>query len=62
MKQENERSISWNPNVDQEAEDRATFLALSSEKRWEHMMAVILATYPGGAKAVTYKKRKIEWR
>ena len=58
----NQRTLSWNPNVDPEAEDRAAFLRLSSLERWEHTMAVVLAAYPGGPQAVTFEKRKIEWK
>ncbi len=57
----NQRTLPWNPQADPEVEDRAAFLRLSSLERWEHIVAVILATYPGGAQAVSFEKRKIEW-
>ena len=62
MKSKTQRTILWNPGAEPETEDRAAFLKLSSLERWEHMMAVVLATYPGGSNAVTFEKRKIEWK
>ena len=40
------RTLSWNPEVDPEAEDRAAFLKLNSLERWNYIMEIILATYP----------------
>lgn len=60
-KEKQQRHISWNPDVDPETEDRLAFLKLSPQERWRHMMAVVMLTYPGGAHACSYSKRKIEW-
>ena len=62
MTKKSERTISWKPDIDPVTEDRTAFLKLSPLERWEHMMAVVLATYPGGSSAVTYEKRQIEWK
>ncbi len=62
MKSRAQRTISWNPDINPETEDRKAFLELSPLERWEHIMAVVLATYPGGPEAVTYEKRQIEWK
>jgi hypothetical protein len=52
--------ISWNPEQNPETEDRIQFLRLSQQERWNHVMDVILLTYPKN-KQVEYKKRIIEW-
>ena len=62
MKNKTQRILSWNPNVDPETEDRAAFLKLNSTERWNYIMAIVLATYPGGPEAVTFEKRRIEWK
>ncbi len=56
-----ERTLSWNPDVDAETEDRAAFLKLDSLERWNYIMEIVLVTYPGGPEAVTFEKRRIEW-
>ena len=55
------RTLSWNLGIDPETKDRAAFLKLSSLERWNYVMEIVLATYPGGPEAVTCKKRRIEW-
>ena len=62
MKNEAKRALSWNPGVDPETEDRAAFLKLSHVERWNYIMEIVLATYPGGPEAVTFEKRQIEWK
>ena len=54
------RSTSWNKGVNPETENRLAYLELSSTKKWNYLMALILASYPSG-KEVTFKKRIIEW-
>ena len=61
MSKTSHRRISWNPDIDPETEDRLAFLKLAPEERWRHIMALIMLTYPGGSKALSFNERKIEW-
>ncbi|HNP19935.1 MAG TPA: hypothetical protein PKL31_15965 [Fulvivirga sp.] len=58
----NKKSISWNPNIDSETEDRLNYLRLTPIEKWNYIMSVILLTYPNTNKKVTFKKRIIEWK
>jgi hypothetical protein len=46
MKDKPKRTLSWNPGVDPETEDREAFLKLSYVERWNYIMEIVLATYP----------------
>ncbi len=61
MSKQRKYSLSWNPDFEPETEDRLAFLRLSAQERWNHIMAVILATYPKKNLPVTFHKRQIEW-
>ena len=54
------KTISWNPKINSETEDRIEFLKMPDNERWNYMMAVVLMGYPKGKK-VEYKKRIITW-
>ena len=61
MSGKSKRNISWNPDLDPVEEDRIAFLSMNAQERWDYIMELILATYPGGLSALRYDKRKIEW-
>jgi hypothetical protein len=52
--------ISWQKDFNPEPADRLEFVGLSSAEKWDHIMSLILITYPSGKK-VTFNKRIIEW-
>ena len=53
-------TLSWDPNIDPETEDRLNFLRLSFSDRWSYMMALIGSNKP--KTSPTNKKKIIEWR